>query len=416
MTHRYDLSGSRVRGPLAEWAAGFALYMLRLGYSAVSVSHHLALMGQLSGWLDGRGVTAAEMSPSHLDEFMTVMRRRRTHLVSAVALVPLLGYLREVGAAAPSWPVARPVDARGAVLEAYQGYLRERHLSETTISSYCFYAAEFLRLLDDPLDEQLAGLTGGRVLAVASAQLQRYRPASVAAVVNGDRSLLRYLDRAGVTALPLASVIPTAARRHSRLPAMLDASMVSAMLASCDRDTEVGCRDFAVLTLLRRYGMRRIEISRMEIADLRWREGQFVVRGKGGRSDVLPLMRDAGEAIVDYLRMRRRPASAVPAVFLTVKAPARPLNPASIHGLVSRACARAGITAVGPREFRHGLGHDLRAAGASLLEIRDVLRHEHVTTTTGYVRTDLSSLTVLVRPWPHRGQRVGGRAAPRIGR
>ena len=176
--------------------------------------------------------------------------------------------------------------------------------------------------------------------------------------------------------------------------------MVAALLDSCDRSTEVGSRDYAVLVLMRRYGPRGIEVSRLELADLRWRAGEIVIHGKGGRTDVLPLMHDAGHAVAGYLLLRRAPPPGIKAVFLTGYAPARPLHRQSVSGIVRRACARAGAAPAGPRAFWHALGCDLLAAGASLAEIRDVLRHQNITTTALYARADLGALAVLVRPWP----------------
>jgi site-specific recombinase XerD len=179
--------------------------------------------------------------------------------------------------------------------------------------------------------------------------------------------------------------------------------MVDALLGSCDRRSEVGRRDYAVLVLLRRYGSRGIEVSRLELQDLRWRAGEVVVRGKGGRTDVLPLMHDAGQAIAEYLLLRRTPPPGVRAVFCTVYAPSRPLHRQSVYGIVQRACRRAGVAEAGPRAFRHALGCDLLAAGASLVEIGEVLRHQNIATTALYARVDLAALAalaVLVRPWP----------------
>ncbi len=137
-----------------------------------------------------------------------------------------------------------------------------------------------------------------------------------------------------------------------------------------------------------------------------------MVHGKAGRVDVLPLLRDAGEAIVEYLRIRRPAPPGVTAVFLAARAPVQPMRKSSVGALVGRACARAGVPRIGPRAFRHAVGHDLLKGGASLVEIRDVLRHRDIETTSAYTRVDVSALRPLARPWPGTGKRQAAEMTP----
>ena len=388
----------RVSGPLAGLAAGYAAYLAGRGYASSSVRQHLGLMADLSTWLGEQGLGPDGISPPVADRFAAWAGTRRTYLATARSLAPLLGYLRSEGVLPE--PAPAPEDARVLLLAEYRQYLRvERGLAGTTIRDYAMYAAEFAAALEDSPGTGLAALSGARVLDIVSAQARRRRPASAGAVMNAARSFLRFLYRTGRIPRPLAQVVPSAARRQPRLPGQLDAAAVTALLDSCDRQTEAGLRDYAVLVLLRRYGARGIEVTRLRLADLRWRAGEIVLRGKGGRADVLPLMHDAGEAVASYLQARRdRPGTRE--VFLTVCAPSRPLHRATVHGIVARACERAGVPPAGPRAFRHALGCGLLAAGASLADVRDVLRHSDVVTTAGYARPGPDALAALVRPWP----------------
>ncbi len=217
--HNYDLSGTRVGGPLAGLAAGFSAYLTGQGYAGPTVRQHLGLMADLSAWLGERGLGAGQLSPAVADGFAAVMRDRRTHLVSALALAPLLGYLAERGVL-PAFPRdRRPPDAQTALLQEYREYLRsERSAGEATIRSYLLYAAGFVTGLGDPLEAGLASLAGAQVLQIVSAQLRRHPPRSAAAAMNADRALLRFLYLTGRIPRPLAQVIPAAARRPPRLP------------------------------------------------------------------------------------------------------------------------------------------------------------------------------------------------------
>ena len=189
--------------------------------------------------------------------------------------------------------------------------------------------------------------------------------------MTGDRAFLRFLEQTGHTAHPLAATVPSAARPPSRLPGQVDPATAAAMLASCDRGSEGGCRDRAVLMLLHRYGLRPVEVTRLQLSDLRWRAGEFVVHGKGGRVDVLPVLRDVGEAIVEYLRIRRAAPRGVAAVFLSARAPVQPMHKSSIGALVGgpapepawpgsdrgRSGTRSGTTCsrAAPRWWRSGM-------------------------------------------------------------
>jgi site-specific recombinase XerD len=395
---------NKVSGPLADLAAEYAAYLAGRGYAACSVRHHLGLMAHLSTWLGGQGLGPAGISPPVADRFAAWAGSHRTYLATARSLDPLLGYLRAAGVLPE--PSPEPDDARVLLLAEYRQYLQaERGLVPATIRDYAMYAAEFAAALDDLPGTGLASLSGARVLDIVSAQARHRRPPSAGAVMNAARSFLRFLYGTGRIPRPLAQVVPAAARRQPRLPGQPDAAAVTALLDSCDRSTETGLRDYAVLVLLRRYGARGIEVTRLRLADLRWRAGEIVLRGKGGRADVLPLMHDAGEAVAAYLQARRDPPPGTREVFLSVRAPSRPLHPGgTVHGIVARACERAGIPPAGPRAFRHALGCGLLAAGATLADVRDVLRHSDAVTTAGYARPGPDALARLVRPWPCSAQ------------
>ena len=124
-------------------------------------------------------------------------------------------------------------------------------------------------------------------------------------LVHVARSLLRYLYLAEVIPAPLEWAVPAVAPvRRRALPRGLSGMRVSELLAGCDRGRLVGRRDYAVLLLLVRLGLRASEVATLELGDLGWRAEELLVRGKGGRRDVLPLPVDVGEALASYLRAR----------------------------------------------------------------------------------------------------------------
>ena len=155
------------------------------------------------------------------------------------------------------------------------------------------------------------------------------------------RSLLRYLHVVGLIELPLEWAVPGVADLRDRsLPRGLEPAVVKKLLASCDRRRTVGRRDYAIVLLLARLGLRAGEVAAITLEDVDGRRGELLVHGKGGRDDVLPLPRDVGEALVSYLR--RRPASDSRTLFLKVLAPAGPVSGGVVCGVVHDACVRAG--------------------------------------------------------------------------
>jgi integrase len=183
------------------------------------------------------------------------------------------------------------------------------------------------------------------------------------------------------------------------LPRGLDTAVVTRLLESCDHATVVGRRDYAILMLLARLGLRGGEVTSLELNDFDWRSGEITVHGKGCRLDRLPLPVDVGEAIVAYLA-QGRPHRAGRAVFCTVRAPYRPLTAAALRQVMGRACRRAGLPRAGAHRLRHSLATDMLRAGASLSEVGQVLRHRSQLSTAIYAKVDENALAPLARRWP----------------
>jgi len=178
----------------------------------------------------------------------------------------------------------------------------------------------------------------------------------------------------------------------------MSAAAVQLLLDGCDRRCDVGVRDFAIMILLARLGLRSVEVVRLERADVDWRAGELVVRGKGRRRDRLPLPVEVGEALVAYLS--RRPSSEAAEVFVTCRAPRGPIRADLVGDVVERACRRVGLPRVGPHRLRHALAADLLRQGAGLLAIGQVLRHQDLGTTALYAKVDLAVLRTVAQPWP----------------
>jgi site-specific recombinase XerC len=117
-------------------------------------------------------------------------------------------------------------------------------------------------------------------------------------MVTALRSFLRYLQQRGAIAAEIAAAVPSVANwRLSHMPKVLASAQVERLVACCDRNTPTGQRDYAILLLLARLGLRAGEIVAMTLDDLDWQAGEFIVRGKGDRLERLPLPQDVGTAL-----------------------------------------------------------------------------------------------------------------------
>jgi integrase/recombinase XerD len=214
------------------------------------------------------------------------------------------------------------------------------------------------------------------------------------------KALLRFLHATGRVSASLAAAAPAAAGWHGgELPRALEPGQVERLLASCDQRTASGLRDFAMLTLLWRLGLRAGEVAACRVGDVDWRAGEILIHGKGNRQEKLPLPVDVGEALADYC-CRGRPHRRCQALFLQKTAPYGPLTRNAVSQAVRQACQRAGLPPVGAHRLRHTAATEMLRAGTSLAAIGQVLRHRDVATTAIYAKVDRIALRALARPWP----------------
>jgi integrase/recombinase XerD len=395
-----DQGRVRAAGPLAHYRVGFSEELTAQGYTPGSAKLQLHLMSHASRWLASQGLTAGEFGPDRVAEFLKA-RRAGGHAsrVSQRGLMPLLGYLRGLGVVPPaSEPVAcTPVERLVAV---YRDYLAcERGLTAGTVCRYLAVARMFLSEFERADGLDLQRLNAGDVTSFVVRECRGRWRASATTLVTGLRSLLRFLLLEGYTDHQLAQAVPTATVWDAAsLPRPLSTDVVAAMCSTCDEHTVVGARDLAILTLLHRLGLRAGEVAGLELADLDWRHGEFVVRGKANRQERLPLSADVGQVVVAYLH--RRPRVACRALFLTARAPIVGVTRDVVGQLVRAACRRAGLPAVGPHRLRHSAATATLAGGASLAEVGQLLRQRSATATAIYAKVDRTALRSLALPWP----------------
>lgn len=397
------MSGTRRKaglfGPEVE---GYRAWLTFRGYTPGTVRNMLKDLGQVGVWLSAEGLEAAQFDEERASAFLTARRRAGHRRVPGPrAMVPLLTYLREAGVVPAANAFLAPFDE---LLTQYRVWMvQERGLAAMTVLRYENTARRFLReqATDDDGTFEPAALTGADINAFLLRECGRVSSGSAKGRVAELRSVLRFLYLQGITPLRLGTAVPPVGgwRFACLPPPAMTAAEVQRLLDSVDRSSAVGIRDFAIMMLVARLGLRSIEVARLELRDVDWRAGELIVRGKGRRQDRLPLPTEVGEALVAYLSGGRNPEGARQ-LFLTCRAPRGPIRADLVGDVVERTCLRAGLPHVGPHRLRHALAGELLRQGAGLLAISQVLRHQDLATTALYAKVDLSTLGMVAQPWP----------------
>jgi site-specific recombinase XerD len=389
-----------VTGPLAEFAAGFAEELSRLGYTYLSARNQLWLMAHLSRWMVAQGLAPVEMTRLRLVEFLAARRNAGyTCWLSERGLRPLVAHLVGLGAM-PTLEPAVGESPADRLLEAYSRYLvAERGVTMATVAGYRAAVRPFLeqRVRGDRL--QLGGLDAASVTSFVLRACRRREVGSAKHLVTALRSLLRYLHLEGKAPDLVAAVPAVAGWRGGLLPRGLESQQVARVLAACDRGTLVGRRNYAILMLLARLGLRGCEVAALELDDLDWRGGELIIRGKGNRQERMPLPTEVGEAVSSYL-IEGRPRVESRRLFVSVRAPFGGLSSTAVRAAVRYACDRVGMARFAAHRLRHTVATEMLRAGATLPDVGQILRHRSLSTTAIYAKVDRAALRELAQPWP----------------
>lgn len=394
-----------LEGPLSAHIAAFAAWARQQGYALHSRYRQVLLAACFSRWLRQQSVSMRRLCAKHLTQYLRSRARHvQIHSGDAAALRQLLDFLRSEGVIPPEKIAACRLTPVEHETQAFATYLRkERALAEVTVVNYVPFIRGFLTDRFGNGRATLSRLCAGDVVRFVQCQAPRLHQKRAKLLTTALRSFLRYARYRGDITTDLVAAVPCVANwSMTSIPRSISPDAVRHLLASIDRRTPGGRRDYAILLLLARLGLRASEVAFLELDDVDWTVGQLSVRGKGGQRAVLPLCAEVGEAIAAYLR-HGRPRSSSRRIFLRLKAPIRGfLDQTAIGSIVRHNLARTGIKAPtkGAHQFRHALATEMLRHGASLTEIGEVLRHRSPQTTTIYAKVDLDALRPLALPWP----------------
>jgi site-specific recombinase XerD len=388
-------------GPLVELFVG---RLLADGLAPHGAWRSLNLLSGLLSWLASSELQLADLDEEVAERYLRDRSAKQTlQPGDRAALKRLLSTLRQNGAIAPASVAA--ITPHEAIFEEFSDYLREeRGLATTSIVRHLPFIRLFLREVCPAGAGDLGGISQGDVIRFIERHARDRSPASGKSMCWALRSFLRYLHHKGLNPQPLALSVPSIRRwRFTNLPSYLSAAQVRAVLDACDRTTALGRRDYAILVMMAKLGLRASEVATITLDDIDWRSGEMLIHAKGRQRTRMPIPPDVGTAIVAYLRSGR-PQSSCRRVFLRTLAPHTGFaSGCAITMIAKTALDRAGIRGCahrGAHLFRHSLATELLRSGATLSQIGHLLRHQSHDVTRIYAKVDLEALRPLSPPWP----------------
>jgi len=332
----------------------------------------------------GRGVFKHVNEPRSVRSFLNYLSER--------------GFLEVVAEAPPVYQ---------ALLDEYLDFLkRERGLAEQTLKTHRMNLIPFLEHLGaEALPSHLGRLKAEQVQEFFVTSVEKKKARTISRALQGVlRTFFRFCKKQGYIRHDLSQAVPSIRTyKLASTPRGLSDQDIQRILEHIERKSPVGRRDFAIIQLLRTYGVRGGQVCALQLNDIQWSQSRIRFPAlKGGKEVVEPLLPEVGESLLDYLRFGR-PQAAWPEVFLTAQAPIGPIrNPSTMTAIVARAMHRAGVTelARGSRSFRHAFATRMLQHGQSLKVIADMLGHRDINTTFIYTKVDLKTLSSLPLDWP----------------
>lgn len=403
------------RGPLGPHFDGFAAYLKAKGYSRDWGRGILSKCCQFNAFLIERGITACgQVSDSLIEPFLDVyLVNTRTagtyyspRIVARGVLKLLFRYLVEIKAVKPP-KLAQTKKPYDWLLNPYLQHLQDEcGFSAVTLQRAQAQVGSFLDALGRKAERHRFKILSAEVVEGYLNRHLKDSPENLVSLGGALRRFFRYCAVGQYTHMDFSGLIPPVRRyRYASLPKGMEDSALERVLGAIDRDAPNGARDYAIMVLMMAYGLRGVSVAQLLLDDIDWQRARIRIRAqKGGKEVVLPLMDSVGDALIHYLRHRGN-QSPFRELFLTVKAPFRPLNSLVISHLVRAYMRAAGITqaGAGTRTLRHSWAIRALANDSPIKSIADVLGHRYIDTTFIYAKADVKTLRGVAMPWPKKG-------------
>lgn len=390
-------------GPLGDYVDLYAAQLLREGHCYQSGARCIRIVSDFSQWLACKHFDIHEVDEHLVGRYLRFRAQCQQPFCSdRPALCRFLELLRQIHVIAP--PIPTPPKLLEQIEQDFERYLlRERGLSRSTVIRHRPPLRMFLQEYCGEGTASFSRLSAADIVRFVADHAHDQSPRTARSMCWTLRAFTRYLLYRGYIVDDLAVAVPSVRTwRFGPLPEYLSPSQVQLVLDSCDRTSAIGKRDYAVLLLLARLGLRANEVATLALEDIDWHSGLLTVRGKGRQLAVMPILSEVGIALTDYLQHGRWTTDSR-RVFIRSLAPHRGFTSSSSISMIAiSALERAGVDVhrKGTHIFRYSLATQLLGAGASLTEIGQVLRHQNHDTTRLYAKVDIDALRKLGLPWP----------------
>ena len=391
---------------VSELVSALDAELVRLGYQSSTLKWYRGFWRRLERWFAAQGVQefSLDVAMAWVDEACGGFFAKE----QAGTLKQTDVYVFRVAAMLDDFAVhgsvlrrySRSVSKLSAeqaeVLTAFQAWLRAEGCAVSTVRAYGTVAGEFLAFTASR--GGLAALDGA-VIGAFVVTLAGYAPKTVEHKLCAVRALLRFAEADGLTDRDVLETVPAArSSRQARIPSVWDPADVAKIIEAIDRGNPSGKRDYAIVLLICRLGLRAVDVKRLRFGDLDWPGNRVsVVQAKTGRRVWLPLLKDVGWAIIDYVR-DGRPASDCPEVFLRHTAPIGPFSDQDhLHQILVKHARVARVRLGeqrrhGMHSLRHTLATRLMEDGTPVEQIADILGHQSVESTGVYLKSSLGLL------------------------
>lgn len=398
-------------GPLGMQLDDFCAWLLERGFSRQTIRLHLVNVSHFNEHLDrqkagaGQQICSADLA-DFFAQYPTRCRHRgslKAHLLRVRhSISRFTEYLGELGLYDS---LLRP-EIYQPLLDDYLAWMAHyQHAAPGTLELRAQYLTTFLKWLGTVATPQgLATLTPDGVEAFFLSYAQKVDASARRSMQSALRTFFRFCLYKGYLDVPLDLAIPTLRTyKLATVPRGLTDAQAQQVLQGVNRETSAGRRDYAILQLLFTYGVRGGQLRALRLEQIDWTRDQILFEpSKHGKASLLPLTRDVGESLLDYLQ-NSRAVSTYPQVFLTMRAPYRPLpRSSSLAAIVARCIQAAGIDIPhkGAHVFRHAFATRMLQQGQPLKAVADVLGHRHLGTTFIYTKVDFNSLRQVALDWP----------------
>ena len=380
-------------------------YLERIGYSRRSLRRYEHIWGLLVSFAEERGFGdefSEDLAAGFVEDCRSHDDARRGWRLHAPFSVRMLGDFRRDGCIERSRTDKSKLNIPAAMrkpLRDYEGYCTDRrHLRPTTIDARTAELGRFLDVLGSRGVQTLPELQAAD-LSAYMVWLERYRPKTISRIVSSVRSFLQFLTMRGILLQDLGAALPKVrVTQNAAIPSVWDSELIVKLLQTVDRSSPVGKRDYAMLLLASRLGLRSGDLRTLRLDDLDWGASTIgVTQSKTTAPLRLPISEEVGEALIDYLRFGR-PETVHREVFLRLRRPIGPFaEDTHLHYVVNRWRELAGIRFRTPQHhglhsLRHTLATQLLREQTPVHVISEILGHATTASTLIYAKADTETL------------------------